>query len=97
MIKGLDLSQKLTADPDRLLSARALIRTVLRDLCVLRYSPEQIVNLDFFGVFKDISKKYIYLTFLGWLTAFCETEKRLDSNSGARLALDQFFLELSLS
>ncbi|WDP88994.1 MAG: DNA polymerase III subunit delta' [Desulfobacter sp.] len=97
MAKGLDLSQKLSSDPDLAASARAVIRTVLRDLCVFRYSPEQIVNLDFFDGFKDISGKHVYPTFLEWLTAFTETEKRLDSNSGPRLALDQFFLELSLS
>jgi len=95
--KGLEFSQKLSADPNRLSSARAIVRTVLRDFCVFRYSPEQIVNLDFFDIFKDISQTHVYPTFLEWLAAFCETEKRLDSNSGQRLALDRFFLELSLS
>ncbi len=95
--KGLEFSQKLSADPDRLSHARAVIRTVLRDFCIFRYSPEKIVNLDFFDIFKDISQTHVYPTFLGWLAAFCETEQRLDSNSGQRLALDRFFLELSLS
>jgi len=94
--KGLEFSQKLSAVPDRLSHARPIIRTVFRDFCVFRYSPEQIVNLDFFDIFKDISQTHVYPTFLGWLAAFCETEKRLDSNSGQRLALDRFFLELSL-
>ncbi len=94
--KGLDLSQKLSSNANELLHARAIVRTILRDFCVLRYSPEQIVNLDFFDKFKDISQTIVYPTFLGWLTAFCETEKRLDSNSGQRLTLDRFFLELSL-
>jgi len=94
--RGLALSQKLSGDPKLLLYALAIVRTVLRDLCVLKYT-EQIVNLDFFDIFKDISQTHVYPTFLEWMTAFCETEKRLDSNSGQRLALDRFFLELSLS
>lgn len=95
--KGLALARTISADPGRLPDALAIIRTVFRDLCILRYSPEQIVNLDFFDVFKDISGIYVYPTFLGWMAAFFETEKRLDSNSGQRLTLDRFFLELSFS
>ncbi len=93
--QSLDLSRKLTSDPQRLASARAVIRTVLRDLCVFRYRPDKIVNLDFFDRFKDISQKHMYMTFLEWLTAFTQIEQRLDANSGPRLALDTFFLELS--
>lgn len=95
--KGLDISQKLSRSPERISDAMAVIRTVLRDLCILRYDENQIVNLDFFDAFKDISQIYVYPTFLEWLEDFYDTEKRLDSNSGHRLALDRFFLKLSLS
>ncbi len=93
----LDLSRKLALDPQRMASARAIIRTVLRDLCVFAYRPDKIVNLDFFDSFKDISQKYVYSTFLEWLTAFTQIEQRLDANSSPRLALDKFFLGLSVS
>ena len=94
--KGLAISQKLSADPHCISDAIAVVRTVLRDLCIFRYDPNLIVNLDFFDAFKDISQIYVYPTFLEWLKALYETEKRLDSNSGPRLTLDRFFLKLSL-
>lgn len=95
--KSIVLSQKLTIQPDRLNDAMPIIRTVLRDLCIFKYTPDQIVNLDFFDTFNDISGMHVYPTFLEWLTYFCDTEKRLASNSGQRLTLDSFFLKLSLS
>ncbi|HCY84172.1 MAG TPA: DNA polymerase III subunit delta' [Desulfobacteraceae bacterium] len=94
--KGLNLSRTLAARPDQLDDAMAILRTLLRDICVRRYDPSQIVNLDFFDAFADISGMYTYPTFLEWMTAFHDTEKRLGSNSGPRLTLDRFFLKLSL-
>ncbi|MBU0971036.1 MAG: DNA polymerase III subunit delta' [Proteobacteria bacterium] len=94
--KGLMLSQKLSLDPDLVFDAMAIIRTVLRDFCVFKYSPEKIVNLDFFDAFNDIGKKHVYTTFLKWMNDFAQTEKRLVSNSSIRLTLDRFFLGLSI-
>ena len=95
--KGLGISQKLSTNPECISDAMAIVRTVLRDLCIFRYDSNFIVNLDFFDAFKDISQIYVYPTFLEWLKDLSETEKRLDSNSGHRLTLDRFFLKLSLS
>ncbi|MCP4718170.1 MAG: DNA polymerase III subunit delta', partial [Desulfobacteraceae bacterium] len=94
--KGLMLSQKLSMDPDNILEAMTIIKMVFRDLCVFKYSPEKIVNLDFFDAFKDISQMHIYNTFLKWINDLHETEKRLESNSSIRLTLDRFFLKLSI-
>ncbi|WP_287125726.1 DNA polymerase III subunit delta' [Desulfobacter sp.] len=94
--KGLDLSRLLSARPEYIHDAMAIIRTVFRDFCILKYMPDKIVNLDFLSVFKDISKMHSYSRILTWITLFHETEKRLASNSGTRLTLDRFFLSLSL-
>jgi DNA polymerase-3 subunit delta' len=94
--RGLMLAQKLSMDPDTISEALTLIKMVLRDLCVFKYSPEKIVNLDFFDVFKDISQMHVYSTFLEWTKDLHETERRLASNSSIRLTLDRFFLKLSL-
>ena len=94
--RGLMLSQKLSMDPDTVLEAMTIIKMVLRDLCVFKYSPEKIVNLDFFDTFKDISQMHVYNTFLGWVKDLHETERRLASNSSIRLTLDRFFLKLSM-
>jgi len=94
--KSLDLSRLLSARPDYVHDAMAVIRTVFRDFCILKYMPDKIVNLDFLSTFKDISVMHSYSRMLTWMTLFHETEKRLGSNSGTRLTLDRFFLSLSL-
>jgi len=94
--QGLMLAQKLSMDPDTILEALTFIKMVLRDLCVFKYSPERIVNLDFFDAFKDISNMHVYSTFLEWTKDLHETERRLASNSSIRLTLDRFFLKLSI-
>jgi DNA polymerase-3 subunit delta' len=94
--RGLMLAQKLSMDPDIISEAMTIINMVLRDLCVFKYSPEKIVNLDFFDAFKDISQMNAYNTFLGWVKDLHETERRLTSNSSIRLTLDRFFLKLSM-
>ncbi|WP_020589775.1 DNA polymerase III subunit delta' [Desulfobacter curvatus] len=94
--KSLDLSRLLSAHPEYLHDAMAVLRTVFRDFCILKYMPDKIVNLDFLSVFKDTSRMHSYFRMLTWMTLFHETEKRLESNSGNRLTLDRFFLSLSL-
>lgn len=93
--KSLDLSRLLSARPEYVYDAMAVIRTVFRDFCILKYMPDKIVNLDFLSAFKDISVMHSYSRMLTWMTLFHETEKRLESNSGTRLTLDRFFLSLS--
>ncbi|WP_320044807.1 DNA polymerase III subunit delta' [uncultured Desulfobacter sp.] len=94
--KSLDLSRLLSGRPEYIHDAMAVIRTVFRDFCILKYMPDKIVNLDFLSAFKDISIMHSYARMLKWMTLFHETEKRLESNSGTRLTLDRFFLSLSL-
>jgi len=93
--KGLMISQKISLEPDLIWDTLSIIRTILRDLCIFKYSPEKIVNLDFSTVFTDISGMYAYNTFPEWVKDLYETEKRLKSNSSIRLTLDRFFLKLS--
>lgn len=95
-LKSLNLSRLLSARPEDVHDAMAVIRTVFRDFCILKYMPDRIVNLDFLSAFKDISIMHSYSRMLMWMTLFHETEKRLESNSGTRLTLDRFFLSLFL-
>ncbi len=88
--KSLDLSRRLSARPEYVHDAMAVLRTVFRDFCILKYMPDKIVNLDFLSAFKDISTMHSYARMLRWMTLFHETEKRLESNSGTRLTLDRF-------
>jgi DNA polymerase-3 subunit delta' len=92
---SLNLSRLLSARPECVHDAMTVLRTVFRDLCILKYMPDKIVNLDFLSAFQDINRMHSYARMLTWMTLFHETEKRLESNSGTRLTLDRFFLSLS--
>ena len=92
---SLNLSRLLSSRPDCVHDAMTVLRTVFRDLCILKYMPDKIVNLDFLSAFQDINRMHSYARMLAWMTLFHETEKRLESNSGTRLTLDRFFLSLS--
>lgn len=72
-----------------------IIRTFFRDLMIFRFSPEKIVNLDFSATFTDISQKIPNHFFAEWTREWIKTEKRIESNSSARLALDRFFTRLA--
>ncbi len=93
-MNALALSRHLALSPEHLSLAMAVIRTLLRDLALFRSCPEKIVNLDFFPAFEDISQMVSQETILEWTDRFHETERRLASNCGPRLALDSFFLSL---
>lgn len=96
--KALVLARMLTRDGGAaVLDGVAVIRTVLRDFCVFRYSPEKIVNLDFSGTFQDINQMVDEDTSLKWITDLHETERRLQSNSAARLCLERFFMGLLMT
>ena len=49
--KCLDLSRLLSARPKYIHDTMAVLRSVFRDLCILKYMPNKIVNLDFFETF----------------------------------------------
>lgn len=91
---ALRLSGFLSQGPDFLNPGLAVMRTFFRDLWVFGHAPEKIVNLDFFEFFQDINTRAGDRPFLTWMTDLHETERRLASNSSARMALDRFFLKL---
>jgi DNA polymerase III subunit delta' len=91
---ALRLSMFLSQAPDFLNPGLAVMRAFFRDLWVFGHAPEKIVNLDFFDFFQDINTRANDRPFLTWMADLHETERRLLSNSSARMALDRFFLKL---
>ncbi len=92
---GLILSEKLCRSPEHIDDIIAVIKSFLRDLIVFNFSPEKIVNLDFSDSFANIIQYRGLEKIFFWQAALYETEKRLISNSGLRLTMDQFFLKLA--
>jgi len=94
--KGLMLSQKLSADPDLVDDAIAIMKTFFRDLIIFKFHPKKIVNLDFLDFFTDIGQRIETKKMDEWIKELYETEKRLTSNSTLRLTLDRFFLKIAI-
>ena len=94
--KGLMLSQKLSADPDLVDDAIAIMKTFFRDLVIFKFHPKKIVNLDFSEFFIDIGQRIEPKKMDEWIKELYETEKRLTSNSTLRLTLDRFFLKIAV-
>lgn len=92
--QGLMLSWLLCSEPQQLSDSLAVVKSFFRDLAICIYTPETIVNLDFFDQFKDISQKLPKGQAVKWLSSLFETEQKLMQNSSARLTLDSFFLSV---
>ncbi|MCF8112623.1 MAG: DNA polymerase III subunit delta' [Desulfotignum sp.] len=91
---ALSLSWQLSLDPNDILPCLAVMRAFFRDLCIVRYAPEKIVNLDFLDTFQDIGSQVSDRQCLFWMTTLHETEKRLTSNSSVRMTMDRFLLKM---
>ncbi len=91
------LSERLSREPDLILTWMAIIRSVIRDLCIYRHTQEKIVNLDFLDAFKDINQTISGKQLIELMDIFYETEQRLETNASIRLTLDRFFIKLSFA
>jgi DNA polymerase III subunit delta' len=91
---ALTLSWFLSRNPDDTGPGLAVMRTFFRDLCVFRNAPKKIVNLDFSDTFQTLDGVITTRQHLDWMTELHETEKRLTSNSSARMTLERFFLKI---
>lgn len=92
---ALDLSGFLSRHPDRISPGLAVMRTFFRDLFVIRHRPENLLNIDCTDRFRALCPYVSDTTALAWMDELHETEKRLTSNSSARMTLDRFFLKLT--
>ena len=92
---ALFLSERLSREPDNIQDWMHIIRSFFRDLSVIPFAPEKIVNLDFSDAFEDISQMIGIEQGMKFMDIFNETEQRLDSNSSIRLTLDRFFVKIS--
>lgn len=92
--KSFVLADAFSRDPDHIEENLNIMKTVFRDLAIFKFHPENIVNLDFFDFFEDITRKTESDFFLNWLDLFLETEKKISANSSPRLSLENFFLEI---
>lgn len=89
---SLAVSWRISLDPKSAPDLMAILKTVIRDLIIFEHAPKKIVNLDFFSQFKDISEQLPRNVLSKWAVLLLETEKKISSNCGLKLALDSFFI-----
>ncbi|MDT8379213.1 MAG: DNA polymerase III subunit delta' [Desulfotignum sp.] len=95
MQTALGLSAFLSHSSERVPPGLAILRTVFRDLCVIRHAPEKLLNIDFIDRFQTLQPSINDKNTLLWMDELHETEKRLASNSSIRMTFDRFFLKLN--
>ncbi len=95
-LKPLLLAEKLSNEPDFLKDYLAIIRTFLRDLAVIRYSPDKIINHEYIKPLISISKMIpIKKNILFFKELYRAERKNQASPSSTRLNLETLFLKLS--
>jgi DNA polymerase-3 subunit delta' len=92
---ALSLSAFLSQDSKRVAPGLAVMKTVFRDLCVIRHAPDKLLNIDCIDSFRDLCPSINDKNTLFWMDELHETEKRLTSNSSIRMTFDRFFLKLT--
>ena len=88
------LSESISNETLKIDEAIAIMKTLLRDLIVIKYNSEHVINLDFFDKIQKISHTLETKKIFKYIEELFETEKRLLSNSSIRLTLERFFLRL---
>ncbi|MFO7752111.1 MAG: DNA polymerase III subunit delta' [Desulfobacteraceae bacterium] len=87
-------AERLDREPELLKDSLTVIRTFLRDLAVVRYTRETLVNTDFLPALQQIAGKIEPARVLSWIGKLHEAELKIESNATTRLVLEKFFLEL---
>jgi DNA polymerase-3 subunit delta' len=88
------LAEKLARETDLLTDSLSVVRSWLRDLAVLRYSPENVVNTDFRDLAERVSRDLSPQQLLSWVEDLHVAETGLRSNTVPRVTLEHFFLKL---
>ncbi len=97
-LKPLLLAEKLSRETDLLKDSLAIVRDFLRDLAIIRYKSENIINNDYKKDLTGLSGIITPEKSTMFLTELFKTEERNQSNpSSIRLNLESFFLKLSLN
>lgn len=95
-LRPLLLAEKLSKEPDLLKDSLAIVRTFLRDLAIIRYSSDKIINSDYLKSLTSISKQLSLRNNIAFFKELYKTERRNKSNpSSIRLNLETLFLKIS--
>ena len=95
-LKPLLLAEKLSNETDLLNDSLSIIRTFLRDLAIIRYSSDKIINTNYLTNLTNLSKKISLKKSILFFKELHNTERKNQSNpSSIRLNLETFFLKLS--
>lgn len=95
-LRPLLLAEKLSKEPNLLKESLAVIRTFLRDLAIIRYSSNKIINSDYLKTLTSISKRLSLKNNISFFKELYKAERKNQSNpSSIRLNLETLFLKIS--
>ena len=91
----LAMADMLTHDPQQLSKLLGIIKSWLRDLAVLPFAPERIINRDTVDQMKPMTSDVSSQTFISGFEALEKIEKQIQANANPRLALEIFLIKLA--
>jgi DNA polymerase-3 subunit delta' len=91
----LALAGKLAKNKDDAVEALEIVKTWLRDLIVLKYRPDKILNADLSVKLERVRAKRTEKELLDRISAVERAQKAVDSNANLRLILENLFLNLA--
>jgi DNA polymerase III subunit delta' len=93
----LALAEKLAKrkDKDSIHDLLEMIKTWYRDLVIVKYCPDKIINKDLMENVQSVSQQYHQNTLLNRISAVQQAQKEIDANVNPRLVLETLFLTLA--
>ncbi len=89
------MADMLVLDPQQLINLLGIIKSWLRDLAVLPFAPERIINQDTVDQMKQMTTSVSPQVFINGFEALEKIEKQILSNANPRLALETYLIKLA--
>lgn len=94
VIRALTAAHTLSSETTGLPIVLTLIRTWIRDLQVLSFSPDNVINQDCLNPLRELARAIDSGRIPQWLSSLNQTGRRIEGNADPRLALESFLLSL---
>ncbi len=88
----LAFAEKLSQDKDLIHNSLELIKLWMRDLIIVKYDPDRVLNKDMVQRIRCASNKFPEEDILSCISAIQRVQKAIDGNANARLALENMIL-----
>ena len=88
------MSEKIARQKDKIFDTLEILKMWYRDLMIVKFSPEKIINQDLIKHIKDISDQMHMASILLKFEAIQSAQRYIEGNANPRLTLDVMMLKI---